>query len=312
MRTETVFGRLFSGAAVMTAVETDGDEVGRLLDERYGVPLPEPSGEPPSLEDAETLEEIAAALSYRRVLDHLQGDLGTAHTGLAWAEDQHQRNLARINDLIGRREELGNALSEKFRKTRHTLENLYGSKMGFVLVNVKGATPQNPRRLIEQVGQTISFLRDPVVEPPSHDLDGVTVELARLADGLEAPMEELGAVLQQLDRTRKQAQGTLAVKQQAVEEFDRVFQWVARALSSYFHLAGLHELAELIRPSNRRNGRRAVDEEEAPPSDAPDGPPSEESAPEESSEESAPEESVSEESPPESSGAVSEPPRAEA
>ncbi len=289
MRTEEVYGRLYSGAAVITAVETDGDEVGRLLDERYGVTPPELPGEPPSLEDAKTLGELASALSYRRIVDHLKGDLGTVHTRLAWSEDQHQRKLARIQDLIDRREELGGVLSGTYLKVRHSLQSLYGSRMGFVLANVSGATPQNPRRLIQQVGQTISFLRDPVVEPPSHDLNGVTVDFAELANDLEPPMEELGAVLQELDRTRKEAQGTGAVKQEAVKEFDRMFLWVARALASYFHLAGLHELAELIRPSVRRQGRRAVDEEEAP-SDAPEGQAAEVSPSEESPSEVSPSE----------------------
>lgn len=236
---------------------------------------------------------------------------------------RHQRKLALINDLIGRREELGSALSGKFLKARHTIQSLYGSEMGYVLVNVKGATPQNPRRLIQQIGQTISFLRDPVVEPPSLDLAGVRIDFAEVADDLESPMKELGTVLQELDRARKQAQGTLAAKQEGVAEFDRVFQWVARALASYFHLAGLHELAELIRPSIRRNGRRAVDEEDAPPSEAPEGSPSGESPSAEASssevsplEDAAAEESVSEESPTEElaseeSGAVTEPSRAE-
>lgn len=36
--------------------------------------------------------------------------------------------------------------------------------------------------------------------------------------------------------------------------------WVGRALETYFHLAGMHELAERVRPSTHRPGRRAADE----------------------------------------------------
>jgi hypothetical protein len=270
MRTEEVYGRLYSGAAVITAVETDGERVGRLLDERYGVTPPEPPD-----------GELAEALSYRRIVEHLKGDLVTVHTRLAQVEDEYQRKLARIQDLIDRRDEVGGSLSGKYMKVRHTLESLYGSRMGFVLANVSGATPQNPRRFIQQVGQTVSFLHDPVVESPSHDLNGVTIQFAELAEDLKSPMGELETVLQGLDRTRKEAQGSLAVKQEAVKEFDRIFRWVTQALSSYFHLAGLHELAELIRPSIRRSGRRAVDEEDAPENQPPEGVPSEEASPSE-------------------------------
>jgi hypothetical protein len=54
------------------------------------------------------------------------------------------------------------------------------------------------------------------------------------------------------------------------------FLWVGRTLEGLFHLAGLHELAERVRPSTRRPGRRA---EEDP------GPGSEESTPEDSTSE---------------------------
>ncbi len=55
----------------------------------------------------------------------------------------------------------------------------------------------------------------------------------------------------------------MVVKNQAIEEYDRVFGWVTRAFESLFSLAGLEELARRIRPSVRRKGRRAVDEEDA-------------------------------------------------
>ena len=51
------------------------------------------------------------------------------------------------------------------------------------------------------------------------------------------------------------AQATLAKKNQAVEEYDRVFTGVATSLSGLFTLAGERELAEKVRPSTRRPGQ---------------------------------------------------------
>ena len=299
MRSEGVYGRLYSGGAVMTAVETDGDEVARLLEERYG------SASPPTLprertspQHATNMEELAAAISYRRVLDHLFGDLRTVHTGLASAEDEHQSKLMLLEELAHQRAGIHEKLQDRFFKVRHTLEALYSEQQkkgrwrrGFVLASVLGATPRNPRRFLEQVEQTEMFLRDPAVDPPPHDLNGLRVDFVELANDLKPLREELGAVLDAIDRVRKEAQAALVAKKEAIEEFDRIFGWVTRAFESYFHLAGLHDLAELIRPSVRRKGRLAAHEEAAKAEDpsaedsAAEGrlaesPPAEESTPE--------------------------------
>ncbi len=63
----------------------------------------------------------------------------------------------------------------------------------------------------------------------------------------------------EIDRARKEAEVTRKAKNDAIDQFDSVFLWVGRALESYFHLAGRHELAERVRPSTRRPGRRAAD-----------------------------------------------------
>ena len=282
MRTEGVFGRIQSGSAVLTAVDTDGDEAAQRLQERYAPPEPPPA----SLEDAKTLQEFAQAFSYRKHLDNLAGDLRTAHGQLSMAEDEHQRKLALIAELGGRRDELNQELVAVFVKVRGTLESLFGSRRGFVLANVSGNSPREPRRLLQQVGQTMSFLRNPAVDLPSHGLKGAKIDLAELANDLKPSYDALTLVLEGLDRTTKESHGTLAARNRATTEFDDIFGWVAGSFESLFHLAGLHELAERVRPSRRRRGRRAVDEENAPPA--------EESA----SEESTSEESTSEESAP--------------
>ena len=311
MRTEEVYGRLYSGGAVLKAVETDGDEVARRLEERYGTAAPPtlPEGST-SLENATTLEEFATAFNYRKHLDHLFGDLKTVHTGLVSAEDLHQQKLMLLEELADQRDKVNDRLQDRFYKARHSLETLYSEqkkkgrrRRGYVLASITGDTPRNPRRFVVQVVQTEKFLRDPAVEPPSLELEGVKVDFAKLADDLTPLRKELETLLDAIDRVTKEAKAARQAKKKAIEEFNDVFGWVTRALESLFHLAGLHDLAELIRPSVRRKGRRAVDEEASTADGQPAegssaaGQPAEESAPAEST----PEESASSESAPQSS-----------
>ena len=263
MRTEAVLDRLFSGEAVLTAANTHQTEVAGLLDERYGRTAPPPAPAPD--EGAEPLdnpENAAVAFSYQQHIADLTSDLSQARDTLIGAEDQHQRKLALIDALMDQRDDLVGELSKRFFQVRHTIESVFGPGRGFALANVSGTTPEGPDRLVQQAAQTIGFLRDPAVETPAHGLGGVRVDLAQLADDLETPLLALRATLADLARVRKEAQGTLAVKRNAIEEFDGVFGWVSRALESLFHLAGQHALAERIRPTARRRGR-ASDEGEA-------------------------------------------------
>ncbi|MCP3964394.1 MAG: hypothetical protein GY719_41730 [bacterium] len=49
-------------------------------------------------------------------------------------------------------------------------------------------------------------------------------------------------------------------KNRAIEAHQDTFSWVASNAESLFRLAGEHELADSIRPSRRRPGRRAAED----------------------------------------------------
>ncbi len=274
MRDKGVNDRLFSGDAVIVAVETDGDDVVTGLNKRYESAPPTLPRERTSIEEATTLGEFADAFNYRQHLDHLLGDLRTVHTRLSAAQDEHQGKLMLLEELYHQRREVGEKLQSVFFKVRHTLETLYSEtqrrgrrwRRGFVLASVSGATPRMPRRFLSQVEQTEAFLRKPAVEPPALDLKGVKVDFVDLADDLKPLRQHYSDLINAIDRTQKQADGALEVKKEAIDEYDRVFGWVTRAFESLFSLSGLEKLARRIRPSVRRKGRLAAEEEDADPS----------------------------------------------
>ena len=180
------------------------------------------------------------------------------------ANKDHLGKLALIVDLQKRRDALNDQLFGRYFKARHTLETLFGRERGFEMLAVDGETPRDPTGLIHQVRSTVNFMQEPKIELPAVDVAGIDMDPAAMAIQLTDEADELESVLTGIERERKNAETTRMVKNEAIAEFDRRYLWVGRGLETYFHLAGMHELAEKVRPSTRRSGRRAADENLGP------------------------------------------------
>ncbi len=187
---------------------------------------------------------------------NLGTELRSAQQGMVAANTAHVGQLARIVALQDQRDSLSQGLLGRFLKARHGLEGLFGTRQGFPMLAVAGDTPRDPTGLVHQVRETVDFLRQPKVERPSLDLAGFQIDLVATATQLGGEADELDGVLAHLERARKDADVTRQAKNDAIDRYDSIFLWVARALESYFHLAGMHELAERVRPSARRPGRQ--------------------------------------------------------
>ncbi|MCP3959129.1 MAG: hypothetical protein GY719_14865 [bacterium] len=201
-----------------------------------------------------------AVTNYRTVFADLGSELRKARQTMLSANTTHLGQLALIVDLRKQRDGLQEVLFDRYFKARHTIETLYGKSQGFELLAVSGETPRDPTGLVNQVRETVEFLHEPKVEVSAPDLDGVQIDLSTIATQLGSGADELDTALVAIDRERKNGQTTRKAKNDAIAEFDRRYLWVGRALETYFNLAGMFELAERVRPSTRRPGRRAVDE----------------------------------------------------
>ena len=209
--------------------------------------------------DEPTLHDMEGT-GYHEIFSHLAGELETAKVEMISANSSHLGQLALIVDLKERRENLTDVLSGRFFKARHTFETLYGTDKRFPVLAVSGDTPADPTGLVSQVRETAGFLAEPKVEPPAFDLDGVALDPPSVAVHLASGADELDGVLVDINEAEKQADVTRQGKNEAIDSYDRKFLRVARVAESLFHFAGLHALAERVRPSNRRPGRRVADE----------------------------------------------------
>ncbi len=83
--------------------------------------------------------------------------------------------------------------------------------------------------------------------------------LRELAQVLKPRCNRLHVVQGELRRVASELNASRKEKNRAIEAHKEIFLWVARGAESLFQLAGERELAERIRPSTRRPGRRAVE-----------------------------------------------------
>ncbi len=251
MRSQEMYHLQQSAKEIRVAIDTDGDRIGGKLNEQH--PLPVDGGQP--------------AFDYRQHMQNVNTQLGSAEDRAVEAENRHSAQLIRVVRLKSERDEVAKTNRDKLMASRQILENLYPSG-GFELANVSGDTPRVPEKLYEQLGQTVQLFREPAVDLRKVKVKGVNVDFDEVASDLETGMLDLNGAIDGLDGDRKKAEGTLVVKQKAIEDFRRTILWVGRTTEGLFHLAGEDELAKRIRSSTRRPARPS-EQAAQPPAEEP-------------------------------------------
>ena len=242
----TIAGRLRTANVVDAAMTTHGAKAADRLDVKHAARRAE--GEPGT--DYHALMEV-----------DLRGDLSDAVGKMVAANTVHLGQLAVVNGLQEQRDAQKVELVDTFIQARHAVEHLHGVHRGFQAVGVTGPTLRDPAGLMKQVRETVDFFEAPKV-PLAIRLDGVQVDLPAVARQLSAGATGLQATITEVARAQKQAEETRLAKNDAIDEYDHVYLYVGRTLEGLFHLAGMHELAERVRPSTRRPGRREADDKE--------------------------------------------------
>ncbi len=255
----SIASRKKSFGVVHAALTIHSGEAVNVLGQRRVATIPagQPAAEEAVLRNVEDK-------SYQEIFTHLADELKTAKEDMISANTAHLRQLALIVDLKQRRDSQSDTLLDRFLKARHTFETLYGSEKRFPVLAISGDTPTEPSGLIVQVRDSVSFLEDPKVETPAHDMPGIELDPPTIAGQLSADADVLDGTLVEVNEAEKQADGTRQAKNEAIYAYDRKFLRVARVAESLFHFAGMHELAERVRPSTRRPGRRLAEENGEP------------------------------------------------
>lgn len=184
-------------------------------------------------------------------LDLLRNALRSSRDAMVQADSAHEGELADDSGARDARDNAAAKLNEKVVELRSLITGMYGAATARAVV--VGQTPQDPVALERFAGEVAQNLG--TVTLPEPRFAGAGLDARAVQQDLSLAREVLQSALTQVASETREAQATLAKKNQAVEEYDRVFTGVATSLSGLFTLAGERELAEKVRPSTRRPGQ---------------------------------------------------------
>ncbi len=243
MTTQASFALLQGAKEIRVALVADGPRIVGRLAEEY--PPPEVDGQP--------------LFDYGKQVRHLEHELETAEDGVIVAENDHMKQEVVVSRLRTERDDKAAENYGKLVAARQGLDGLQGTKGGFEAAFVSGAAPQSANRLLDQLAQSVTLLKEPAVEPRKVKVAGFEVDYPTVAGDLETGRLDLQATIDRLDEENKRAEGTMLARRAAVAELRRTVIWAGRSAEGLFERAGEHELAKRIRTSTRRPLRPSED-----------------------------------------------------
>ncbi len=251
VQSDRILDLVQSAAKVETEIETHTEEIATGLDDDFA-PILEGWGEEEEKPD------------HRAQLRALKDKLGASREELSEIEERHIDLIKRAVELRGERGALTDVLYEDFSSMRRSVEELYrgkgkGNADVFVLAGIQGPTAQRPSKLLRQVELAIKHLHQPGLVFPASRFEGIGLDPVSLAKALVPAADRLGQVLDGVRQVASEMNASRKERNRAIKAHQRTFSRVAQTAEAFFRLAGEDELAERIRPSGRRPGRRAVE-----------------------------------------------------
>ncbi len=186
---------------------------------------------------------------------------------LVEADVEHERELADDDAPRAKRDELAAEVYADLIELREVVTGLLGSA-AVPALRLTGTTPRDPvvlARLVRDVSAALSSQK-----LPKSRVRGATFRADDWVARLEERAKPLEKAIEVVAREAREAEGTLATKNRAMDAFDETFRKVATLLSASLSIAGEDELASRVRPTARRPGRTA--ESEVDPEDPPSTP----------------------------------------
>jgi len=246
-RTTLVSNRIRNGEEVVASARTHRDEMARRLADRV---------------EGWTAEQALA------VIDALADHLHQHDAALGDAEDAYVAEQADDPALRDARDHAAATLGDLSMRARSRIEDTLGS-VGLQRYGLEGPTPRSPDALVTHVDGAVKLLRADVAE--MEDGLGGTFATTALAESLAAALAPLADVVSQLRTENREREGALTARDRALTEWTEAYQGVASTLSGLYRLAGRRDLADRIRPNERRATGREITEPGAP-DPAPDSP----------------------------------------
>jgi hypothetical protein len=169
------------------------------------------------------------------------------------ADVDHQTELADDDGHRKARDDQASELVAAVTQLREALDGVYGSE-AIQTYGIKGTTPRDPAGIAAFARQMADRLSADALPKPKIS---ASIDRNAAAADLMTRVGPLEAALSNVAREAREAEGTLVVRDAAMDRFDQTFGRTSAALVGLYRLGGQDELGSRIRPSRRRPGRLA-------------------------------------------------------
>jgi hypothetical protein len=245
MPTKEVTDRQKSAHAVVASIEAHAEAAGKALTREFESVLRE----------REAMPDLTLVLKlFGRLLARDNGALVTA-------DDAHESEKSDDDAPRAKRDEAAAKLREACTHARDGISAVHGDA-ALKSVRMDSAPPPatDGAALLRWAEGAVAKLGDTKVALPKAKKRGVMLDREVLVEDIAGHLPTLKRALGDVERERRELEGTQAAKNRAVERNDATFAVVAGVTSAVLRAAGMDEQADRVRPSARRPGRTETTE----------------------------------------------------
>ena len=247
MPTKETTARKKSATAVVSSIETHAEAAGKALAPLFkGV-----------LKKGEVAPDMAFVLTvFGRVLAR-DNDAAVA------ADDAHESEKADDDLPRTTRDAAAIKVRDACTHARDGVDTVYGAS-ALKLLGMATPPPSatDGAGLARWAEGAVGKLTDAKVVLPAPQKRGVSVDRKALAEDITDQLSVLSGALKDVERERRELEGTQVAKNRAIEQNDATFSIVANLATAVLRAAGMPEQADKVRPSARRPGRTESNEED--------------------------------------------------
>lgn len=198
------------------------------------------------------------------VLTTLFGWLGTtlerAEAALREADLAHMAELADDAEPRERRDATVLLLRAQMIDASDAVNGVYGASYAKT-VGLQAPLSERPDMLVTQAANIVNLLG--ANTPPRVRLAGASLDVGALAAALDTKRGAAANALGDVAREEREKENTLSRRESATRKWARVYSGVASILAGLCYLAGLDDLAQRVRVTERR--RAGIEDEPVTP-----------------------------------------------
>ena len=190
------------------------------------------------------------------------------------ADKAHLDELTDDTEPRARRDQHGAKVRRKLVEIRSISEGLFGPQRSAEILATDGPTAQvgQPELLWRQAEHTASRLKDPLLQVPTATTTSLQFNPVQLGSELEDDLVPFRQALDDVELERREAELTLAAREELMSESDLVRRGCVRIAEGLFLLGNRPDLVQRLRRAVRRRRRSAPQDGEPLPNPGEDEP----------------------------------------